>query len=120
MSDTAIYNDGGMAYGSQIVTIAAQAYILESGSFDADSNIVETQNEKGIPNKQVLSPTNPTGSGTLQLESDAVKPPPIHSTFSIILIGGDTVTVIVKKVGQAIEQAGAKKVSIDFVKKINP
>jgi hypothetical protein len=123
------HNDGGMVFGSQIVSLlngatAVDDYIAENITLDSDSNLLESKDELGRPNKEVMIEQNPTGAATLQLESATTKLPKIGYTFKIRPIAGavdgtSDVTVKIKKVGQAFQQDGETKVSVDIRGKLN-
>jgi hypothetical protein len=123
------HNDGGMVFGSQIVSVkngavAIDDYIAENLSLDQDSNVLESKDEYGRPNKETMIEQNPTGSATLQLESATTKLPKIGYTFKIRPIAGaadgsNDVTVKIKKVGSAFQQDGETKVSVEIRGKLN-
>lgn len=116
-------NDGGVVFGSQVLTIADrdganQTYIAEAFSLDDPSNWFVRKNEVGVPNGQVGIDDVPTGSATLQLADSDVKLPKKFAEFDATEVGGDTVTLIVAKVGQAFTQDGETKVTIDLRAKL--
>jgi hypothetical protein len=112
-------NDGGVVFGSQVLTIknrsnVDQAYIAEAFSLDDPSNWFVRKNEVGVPNGQVGIDDVPTGSATLQLADDEVLLPKKYAVFSATEVGGSTISLIVAKVGQAFTQDGETKVTIDI------
>jgi hypothetical protein len=120
MSDAAgTKNDGGVVFGSQILSIndrddSAQDYIAEQFSLEDGSNWFVRKNEVGVPNGQVGVDEVPTGSATLQLADDSVKLPKKYAVFTAVEVGGSTVSLIVAKVGEAFTQDGETKVTIDI------
>lgn len=118
-------NDGGVVFGTQAVTIADRdavntEYILEGFSLDESSNWTVRHNQYGVYNGQFgVKAEPPTGSATLQLASSATKLPAMFAEFTAVEVGGTNVTLIVAKVGQAFDQNGETKVSIDVRKKIS-
>lgn len=125
MSDAAgTKNDGGVVFGSQVLTIANrsnanQAYIAEAFSLDDGSNVTVRNNEKGVPNGQFFRDTVPTGSATLQLADEEILLPKKYAEFDAIEVGGSSVTLIVTKVGQAFTSEGETKVTIDVSAKLS-
>lgn len=116
-------NDGGVVFGSQVLTIndrdaSPQTYIAESFSLDDPANWFVRKNEFGVPNGQVGIDDVPTGSATLQLEDDTVKLPKKYAEFTAVEVGGTSVTLIVAKVGQAFTSEGETKVTIDLRAKL--
>lgn len=125
MSDIAgTKNDGGVVFGSQVLTIGdrdgnAQTYIADSFSLDDPANWFVRKNEVGVPNGQVGIDEVPTGSAQLQLADSTVKLPKKFAEFTAVEVGGSAVTLIVAKVGQAFSQDGETKVSIDLRAKLS-
>lgn len=116
-------NDGGVVFGSQVVTIddradAEQTYIAEAFTLDDPSNWIVRKDEVGVPNGQFGVDDVPTGSLTLQLEDATVKLPKKFAEFDATEVGGSTVTLIVAKVGQAFQHDGETKVTIDVRAKL--
>lgn len=115
------HNDGGLVFGSQVVTINSVAYIAESISVDKDTNVIEHSNEYGVPTGQVFIEQVPSGSMTLQLSGSTVAAPAIGSTVTLVPVGGGSaVSFLVKKVGESFSQDAETKVSCDIRKKLNP
>lgn len=110
------YDDGGMQFGSQTLNIlnttgTKSDFIAESFSLDDDSNVTETKNEFGKPNKQHAVDTIPTGSVALQLPGAVL--PAKYAEFIAERIDGEMVPLWIKKVGQATGNDQEKKTSID-------
>jgi hypothetical protein len=119
------YADGTMQFGSQVSSINSVNYIFDSGSIEVDASQVISNDEVGVPNKQHLVRMVGTGSASLQMAALTTPPPPQFSTFTLFPHGantansGEALSFIVKKVGQPFDQNGEKKVTIDFVQKLN-
>lgn len=116
---TGVYNDGNIPYGSQIVTIGAESYIMASGSLETGSNQVVSNNEVNVPRGQVFTATIPSGSAELQFEDATQLPPPQFATFTLTTQAG-SVLVVITKVGLTWSQGDEKKCSIDISKVLNP
>jgi len=113
-------NDGGLVFGSQVVTIDSVAYVAENISIDAPSTIIEQKNEFGVPKGQVIVEGFVTGTATLQLASSATAMPSIGDTFTLVQVGGGAaVNFLVSQVGQSFSQDAETKVNISFRKRIN-
>lgn len=117
-------NDGGVVFGSQVLTIddrtgTDQTYIADAFSLDDPSNWFVRKNEKGVPNGQVGIDDVPTGSATLQLADEDVKLPKKFAEFDAVEVGGTAVTLIVAKIGQAFTSEGETKVTIDIRAKLS-
>ena len=112
-------NDGGLVFGSQVVTIDTVAYVAENISIDAPSTVIEQKDEYGVPSGQVIVEGFVTGTATLQLASSATTLPAIGDAFQITTIGGTAVYFLVSQVGQAFSQDAETKCNISFRKRIN-
>lgn len=115
----AIYNDGSAAYGSRLIALSITGSVVaENISIDRPTKIIAVENEIGEPSKQVVIADFVTGSATVQIVSAV--PPANGETFPATFstaIGAET--FIVTSVSQPEEQAGLKKSTIQFRKKIN-
>lgn len=116
-------NDGGVVFGSQVLSIDdrddnPQDYIADAFSLDDPSNFFVRKNEVGVPNGQVGIDDVPTGTATLQLEDSTVKLPKKYAEFTATEVGGSSITLIVAKVGQAFQSEGETKVTIDIRAKL--
>lgn len=115
-----VHSDGELIFGSQVLTINAVAYIAESITTDQDTKVLEAMNEVGVPNKQLFIEQVKTASATLQLAATGTVVPPIGGTVPIVPVGGGSaINFLVKKVGEAFQQDGETKVTIDMRKKLN-
>lgn len=113
-------NDGGLVFGSQVVTIDSVAYVAENISIDAPSTIIEQKNQYGVPSGQVIVEGFITGTATLQLASSTTAMPSIGDTFTLVQVGGGSgVNFLVSQVGQSFSQDAETKVNISFRKRIN-
>lgn len=117
-------NDGGMVFGSQVLTIPNvdaldTDYIAESFSLKAPSSWTVSQDANGVPNKQFGRREVRTGSAALQLEDNTTKLPLLFAEFTATEVGGSTVTLIVSDVGEAFDQNGETKVSIEVREKLS-
>jgi hypothetical protein len=112
-------NDGGVVFGSQVVTINSVAYVAENIDFDDPSKNIVRTNENGVPDGQVFIDDVASGSATLQLASASTVAPPKYAEFSITPVGGAAaITFIVTQVGQRYQSAGETKIPIQFRKKL--
>ena len=98
------YNDGGLVFGSQVVSIVSVAYVAESINVDRSTSVIE----------QI-----PTGSMTLQLASSSTVAPSIGAAFTLVPVGGGSATFLISKVGEQFTQDGETKLSVDFRKQLN-
>lgn len=112
-------NDGGLVFGSQILTIDSVAYVAENISVDAPSAVIEQKNIYGVPSGQVIVEGFVTGTATLQLASSATVLPTIGDAFQLTTVGGTSVYFLVSQVGQSFSQDAETKVNISFRKRIN-
>lgn len=113
-------NDGGMAFGSQVVTIGGATYIAEAFTLTRGSTWAESANENGVPNKQFGRQTIPTGSLTLQLVATTTAAPALFAEFDAIPTGeSGAVTLIISEVGQVQGNDQEHKVNISVRKKLN-
>ena len=113
----ATYNDVGIPYGSQVVTIGATGYVAENISFEQPTQIIERRDEVGNPSGQVIVEQFNNGTGVLQLATTATVVPPIGATFTLALNSGGTVGAVISQVGQPFAQLEAKKVNISLRKR---
>ena len=113
------YNDGGLVFGSQVVSIVSVAYVAESINVDKSTSVIEQKNEYGVPTGQVLIEQIPTGSMTLQLASSSTVAPSIGAAFTLVPVGGGSATFLISKVGEQFSQDGETKLSVDFRKQLN-
>lgn len=121
MSDPAgVHSDGALIFATQILTIATVTFIAEAISTDQDTKVLESMNQFGVPNKQVFIEQVRTATATLQLADAATVSPAIGATVPIVPVGGGSaVNFLIKKVGEAFQQDGETKVTIDLRKKLN-
>lgn len=113
-------NDGGMQFGSQLTTIGGTEFIAENISVTRPTRIIESNNQYGVPNKQVIVDGKPTGTATLQLPAANTPPPARREEFTLLPVGGGApVTYITTEVGDAFDQNGETKVNISFVAKLS-
>lgn len=77
-----VYNDGGAPIGTDIVEIGAEEYIAETVSDDEGTTELVTEDENGVPNRQVFIRNIKSGSITLQLESKAQSLPETLTPFT--------------------------------------
>jgi hypothetical protein len=114
------FNDGGLVFGSQVVTIDSVAYVAESISVDRSTNVIEHKNEYGVPTGQVFVNQIQTGSMTLQLASSSTASPTIGDTVAITPVGGGSAKIfLISKVGEAFSQDGETKVTVDMRERLN-
>ena len=116
---TGTKSDGGIVFGSQLVTINGIAYAASNITLGVfDSNWIVRKNEHGVDDAQAGAKVVSTGSAVLQLSTAAIALPPDFSAFSLVDHVGTVHNVILSKVGIPMEQFGETKVSIDFRNKL--
>src|SRR5437762_8067328 len=99
------YTDGGLKFGSQILTIKDASgtdvqYIAEAFSLERKSNWLVAKNESGVPNKQAGQKDVGTANATLQFPTADTKAPKQFAEFTAVEAGGTNVTLIVADIGQ--------------------
>ena len=116
------HSDGALVWGTQVVTIpttGGTAYIAEDISIDFDTEVLQSKNENGVVNKEVMIEQPFKGSCTLQLADATTDPPAIGSPFTISPKGGGAaLNCKVSKVGQTQGQDSEAKFTIEFRKKL--
>lgn len=116
----ALYNDGNVPYGSQVLTINAVTYVAEGITPKNPTKVIERRNELDEPSGQVLVQDFITGSAVLQLAAANTAMPTPGLTFTADFLGaGSNQTWILSEVSPPLAQADAHKVNIEFRKKIN-
>lgn len=118
---TGTHSDGSLLWGTQVLAIptAGQNYIANDISVDFDTKSIESMNESGVVNKEVLIEQPFTGTATLQLASNTAPVPPIASAFAVTSLNGVSLSCKVTKAGAKFKQDGETLVDISFKKKLN-
>ncbi len=116
---TGCHSDGSLQFGSQIVTISTVAFVAEEISYEKGSTPLVRNNQYGIPQAEVLKEDIGTGSATLQLPTSTTAAPTIGQAFTILDVGGATISVKVSKVGRTFKDADLVKLPIEFRDKLN-
>jgi hypothetical protein len=114
-------NDGGIASGSQAVqftSTSAVNYILDDITIDEPTKIIDSVDQNGLPNKQLIINGKITGSATVQLPSQTAGIP-IRGDIFAANIRGSSNNFYVTKVGIPQKAGEETKVPIDFVIKLN-
>ena len=122
MPASPIYNDGGLEYGSAVLTITPKvgvgfmAIADAEFTFDDDSKRVEQTNQWGEPIKAFAIPVTQQGSCTIQLpagarcDAGATFTTDIDSNVKVWLVG---------KASNPYEKEGYRKQSISYFEKLN-
>jgi hypothetical protein len=105
----ALWNDGTIPYGSEVLTINSVTYIAENVSFDNPSTVVQRRNEANEPTGSYGVQDFVTGSATLQKAATGTAVPTPGLTFT-----RDSVVYILTKVGEVLAQGDAMKFNIEF------
>lgn len=112
----ALWNDGSIPYGSEVLSINSVSYIAENITFDNPSNVIQRRNEANEPSGSVGVQDFVTGSATLQRAATATAVPTPGLTFATSSFSGSSVTFILTKVSPAFSQGDAVKFNIEFIK----
>lgn len=105
----ALWNDGSIPYGSEVLTINSVTYIAENVSFDNPSVVQQRRNEVNEPTGSFGVQDFVTGSATLQKAATGTVVPTPGLTFT-----RDSVVYILTKVGEVLAQGDAMKFNIEF------
>ena len=105
----ALWNDGAIPFGSEVLTINSVAYIAENVSYDNASVVVQRRNEVNEPSGSYGVQDFVTGSATLQKAATGTAVPTPGLTFT-----RDSVVYILTKVGEVLAQGDAMKFNIEF------
>ena len=108
------HNDGGLPFGSQLITIGAAAYIADNIDIDKPCTIITGKNEFNVPFREVLIEDGYTGSATLQLATEATAAPARGAAFTVKEAGGASLPVKVSKTGSRFKKDGETLVPIEF------
>jgi hypothetical protein len=111
------HNDGGVVFGSQIVTIDGVTYIAEDIDVKFPSKIIERTNEVGVDNGDVTIEKAFTGTMTLQLAAAATPIPPIGKAVTIVSLNAVSLSAKIIDTGVKFVADGETKVSVSFKKK---
>lgn len=114
------YNDNNVPFGSQVITIGSVAFVAESISFEAPSQIVERRDEVGNPTGQVIIEQFNTGTAVVQLATTLTQVPTIGATFTASKNGGTTMGVVVAQVGEPFAQFDIRKVNLQLRRRYGP
>ena len=105
----ALWNDGAIPYGSEVLTIDSVTYIAENLSFDNPSVVVQRRNEVNEPTGSFGVQDFVTGSATLQKATTGTAVPTPGLTFT-----RSSVVFTLTKVGEVLAQGDAMKFNIEF------
>ncbi len=123
MADPAgTHSDGSLLWGTQVLAIPTTSgsnYIANDIKVDFDSKSIESMNESGVVNKEVLIEQPFTGTATLQLSGSTIPTPAIGAAFTITSLNSVSLSCKVTKSGLAYKQDGETLVDISFKKKLN-
>ena len=107
----ALWNDGSIPYGSEVLTINSVTYIAENVSFDNPSVVQQRRNEVNEPTGSFGVQDFVTGSATLQKAATGTSVPTPGLTFT-----RSSVVFILTKVGEVLAQGDAMKFNIEFMR----
>lgn len=116
---TGTHSDGAIAWGTQVVTIGTQPFILEKGSFKRGSRKLQTMDQNGLVNAKVHIKDPATNSITLQVPGNTVASPALFSVFTVALLGGGTISMILTEVGEETSNGGVSTIPCTAEEKIN-
>ena len=105
----ALWNDGAIPFGSEVLTISGTAYIAENVSFDNPSVVVQRRNEDNEPTGSYGVQDFVTGSATVQKAATGTAVPTPGLTFT-----RSSVIFILTMVGEVLAQGYAMKFNIEF------
>src|SRR5688572_13729117 len=99
---TGTKTDGAIQFGSQTTTIGSATFICENIATDWPTRILDSNNQYGVPNKQVIIHAKATGTATLQLPATDTAPPARLAEFTLAPTGGGAaITWILSQVSEA-------------------
>jgi len=113
------HSDGSLQFGTQIVTIGAVGFVAEDIDYEQGTKPLVRTNQYGVPQAEVLIDEIGTGSCTLQLPAADTTPPAIGGAFTLIDLGGGSLSMKVSKVGRMSKVDDLKKLKIEFRDKMN-
>jgi hypothetical protein len=88
---TGIHNDGGLVFGSQVLTIptgGAVTYIAKNIKINRPTALIESPGALGEPGKEALVEKNFTGTATLSILDIDTKAPAVAAAFTVQPRGG--------------------------------
>ena len=112
-------NDGGVPFGSQIITVGATTFVAENITYNEPSTLVERRDETGTPTGQVMINNFDNGTATLQLAATPTVPPTRGATFTLTRNGGATIACFFSEISEVEGQSADRKVTIQFRRKYN-
>lgn len=112
------YNDGGVPYGSRVLSINSVNYVAEDIVRTAPFKAIDRTNQLGEPSGHVAVPDFVTGTATLQLAANSTAKVEGGMTFITNFIGSNE-TFVITEVGQPESREDAKKQSVSFKKVYN-
>lgn len=124
---TGTHNDGGVAFGSQVLAItfptggAAVNYIANNIQPKFTTRIIESHDQLGRPAREVMIEGQPTGTAQLQFSGPTIKVPPINSRFAFRPVNGasdgsEDIAMKVSELGTPFQAQGETFVDISFRK----
>ena len=116
----ATFNDGGMALGTQTVTIATIAFVADNIQITRPTVLVESFTGQGAANKEAIVEKNSTGTMTLQALSSSTAAPARGAAFTLIPAGGGAaINFKITEVGETYGIDEETKFAVSFRGKIN-
>lgn len=117
---TGTHNDGGLVFGSQVVTIDEETYVADDISISFPVEEITRKNESGVEDGDVLIEGAYTGSATLQVLDATTPVPAVAAAFQIVSLNNVTLDCKVKDPGVKWGSGAETKISINFKKRHTP
>src|SRR5687767_1785857 len=116
-------NDGSVPFGSTSITINGVAYVAENIRVNNPASVIERRDATNNPSGQATHKDFVTGSATLQLTASGTAVPQTAADSDVYVFTADlgmgSMTWFLTSVGNMYAQGDARKVDIEFRKKIN-
>jgi hypothetical protein len=110
------YNDGGIPYGSQVLSINSVSYVAETIEFNQPTSTIERRNQLNVPSGAVYTDDFESGTALLQLANTNSLPPVKFDTFIVLASVNNNVNCVITEVGLPQARDQEKKVNISFRK----
>jgi hypothetical protein len=114
---TGTHNDGGLVFGSQVLTIGGETYVADDINVSFPVKEIVRENEVGVEDADVLIEQPFTGSATLQVLDSTTPVPAVAAAFTITSLNGVTLNCKVKDPGIKWGKDAETKISINFKKR---
>jgi hypothetical protein len=114
---TGTHNDGGLVWGSQIITIGGKTYVADDINVQFPIKEITRTNENDVEDGDVLIEGAFTGSATLQVLNSTTPVPPVAGAFTITSLNSVTLNCKVKEPGVKFGKGDEAKIPITFKKR---